>query len=249
MENINDLLTDLLKELYNIEAEKEEESPIDTNKDFNIFTVLHKEHDEVRLHSRFLSVLLSPKSSHKKGNLFLDLFLQTVGIENFDIDVDSVRVFPTEKYKSEYKNIDILIRNNNSKQAIIIENKIFAGDQSKQLERYFDIILKEGFSKENITVLYLTLNKRKPSNASLGKLEKEVKSISYGVEICKWLDKCLETADNQKFLKESIEQYKNLIIKMAGDIKKQLEIRDLIARSEENMTGAKLLVDNFKHIK
>ena len=38
---------------------------------FNIFTALHKVNDEVRLFSRFLSVLLSPQGSHKRKDQFL----------------------------------------------------------------------------------------------------------------------------------------------------------------------------------
>jgi hypothetical protein len=37
---------------------------------FDIFSALQKENDEVRLHSRFLSVLLSPESRHGKKNTF-----------------------------------------------------------------------------------------------------------------------------------------------------------------------------------
>lgn len=230
----------------------------DSKEQFNIFKALHKENDEENLHSRFLSVLLSPKSSHKKGNVFLKYFLQTVGIDFSDLN--SVEVYPTECDKKEYRNIsesiDILIINRKSKQAIIIENKIWAGDSKGQLERYFDFINREEKIKgTNIQVIYLTLDGHEPSKESLGKyksLEKiNGKTIDYEHEIKDWLNLCLKECVNQPFLRESIIQYINLIKHMTNSIDTEecIEIRDLIASSEDNMNSAKLLMDNFKHIK
>ena len=47
---------------------------------FNIFSILHKENDEVELHSRFISIMLSPNSKHKKGTKFLELFLKAINV-------------------------------------------------------------------------------------------------------------------------------------------------------------------------
>jgi hypothetical protein len=46
---------------------------------------LQKENDEVRLHSRFISVLPSPISRHGQIFTFLKLFFKTLSIENFDL--------------------------------------------------------------------------------------------------------------------------------------------------------------------
>ena len=94
---------------------------VESNSGFNIFSVLHKNHDERRLHSRFISNLLSPSSSHSKNDEFLIKFINRLGLSKFDID--KVTVSPNEFDKSEWRNIDIYIRNES--QAIIIENKIF----------------------------------------------------------------------------------------------------------------------------
>jgi len=85
---------------------------------FNIFTILKKGHKEVNLHSQFIGHLLNPDESHKKGNEFLAAFLKICGINDFS----------TEKVKvtKEEGKIDLLIKNDS--QAIIIENKINAGD-------------------------------------------------------------------------------------------------------------------------
>lgn len=231
----------------------------DHKEQFNIFTALHKDNDEVKLHSRFISVLLSPESKHKKKETFLKLFLETLSIDNFD--VSECKVYPTEHNKSEYCEIDILIINRTSKQAIIIENKIGAGDSnhedSGQLERYFDLIHNnDNIPKENISVFYLTPDRRNPSNESLGKYKTleniNGSTIDYEHEILDWLNLCLHECVNYPYLRESISQYINLINYMTNnnsDIQERLEIRDLIASSSDNMASAKLLVENFKHVK
>ncbi len=232
---------------------------LDSNEEqFNIFTTLHKQNDEVRLHSRFLSVLLSPISKHKNGDTFLRLFLNTLLIDDFD--TDRIEVFPTENEKSEYKEIDILIINRKKRQAIIIENKIGANDSNHedrgQLEGYFDLIQSiERIPANNIKTFYLSTDRHEPSNESLGKyisLDKmNGKTIDYEHEIADWLNLCLKETANQPFLRESIIQYLNLIQRMTNnsDLQERYEIRDLIASSSENMNSARLLMNNFKHVK
>ncbi len=62
---------------------------------FNIFSALHNETDERRLHSRFIAYLLSSESNHGMGNEFLKLFLSTVLKYNFDLN--------NYKVETEYK--------------------------------------------------------------------------------------------------------------------------------------------------
>ena len=45
---------------------------------FNIFSILRKEHDEERLHSRFIAELLNPQGSHYMGAVFCALFISRV---------------------------------------------------------------------------------------------------------------------------------------------------------------------------
>lgn len=225
---------------------------------FNIFTALHKQNDEVRLHSRFISVLLSPISKHNKKEVFLKFFLKTLLIEDFD--TDGAEVFPTERDKSEYNEIDILIINRKRRQAIIIENKIWAGDSNHedrgQLEGYFDLIQRiENIPAYSIKTYYLTVDRHEPTLESLGKytsLEKmNGRTIDYEHEIADWLNLCLKETANLPFLRESIIQYLNLIQHMTNnsDRQERLEIRDLIASSSDNMNSARLLLNNFKHVK
>lgn len=69
---------------------------------YNLFKVLRSESDEVRLHSRFLSFILTPNNGHSFKDIFLKEFLKKLDINFFQ--TNSAQVF------YEYKNIDILIK-------------------------------------------------------------------------------------------------------------------------------------------
>ena len=255
-------LENFLKQLSEIENKYREEQ---NNADlFNICTALHESRDEVRLHSRFISYLLSD-SKHGMKDVFLQLFLKKLNIEDFEFS--NCEVFPNELHKSEMDEIDILIINR--KQAIIIENKIDAGDSNLlekddgyrgQLERYYNVIKKklkienDDIGKKNIKIFYLTLDRHAPSEISIGMLEdlNNWYPIDYGNEITQWLKLCQEKLESKPILKEIIEHYIDLINKMTGNqlsIPDRIKLQKLIGSSEENMRNTKLLIDNFKHIK
>ena len=61
---------DLIKRKYDILHSFEDE--------FNIFSILRNERDEVNLHSKFIGELLKNRSF---GDIFLKLFLGIIGIE------------------------------------------------------------------------------------------------------------------------------------------------------------------------
>ena len=193
---------------------------------FNIFTVLHKETDEVNLHSRFLHALLDHQSSDTRRQNLKD-FLQRVGIEDFEQN--------DAKIRREYRNIDILISNNTTNQAVVIENKIkeikYRKDEPQQLQRYYKILQEEGY--RNICLLYLTLDGHDPSEDSVGNLP--YKTISYRDDLLPWLRCCQMHAYDEPELWESIAQYIHLIRKLTGtDFEEAYmnELRDLLL--EEN---------------
>ena len=85
---------------------------------FNVFSVLRSEHDEVNLHSRFLAALLNHRQSPGEPRENLADFLHRLDIRNFDQDRATV--------DGEWNNIDIVICDGSSMQAVIIEHKIWA---------------------------------------------------------------------------------------------------------------------------
>ena len=102
---------------------------IKKNDNFNIFTLLRSPTDEVNLHSKFIWALLNHNETRSHSNKNLTTFLNLIGWDTYSLN--NIRV-ERERY-----NIDLLITNSIG-QAVIIENKIHAADQPKQLERLLE---------------------------------------------------------------------------------------------------------------
>jgi len=221
---------------------------------------VYKDHNETKLHSRFISSLLNPNGSHGLNRVFLNKFLEIFDFIDTEKFSNSI-VYPEEVSKKEYKNIDILIIDRTSKCAIIIENKIYAPDSNNedggQLERYFKIIRdEENIPAENIITFYLSLDGHMPSDESLGEF-KELKNINgeclvYDVQILEWLRKCKPYTIDRPFLRESILQYEKLINKMTNNqttIEERIKLKNFIGENVRHLEATKYLIDNFNHIK
>ena len=190
-------------------------------KPFNVFSVLRLERDEVNLHSRFLHALLDYKKPAGENRENLADFLRHVGLKDFE--QRGIRVEKPERYR-----IDILITNDaRPRQAVVIENKIGAGDQPKQLCRYYNTLKDKGYG--NIHVLYLTLNGDKPSEHSFCGRHCEARSyeaISYKNTLPDWLESCQQRADDRG-LRESVAQYRQVVQKLTGTDFKEAYMNEL----------------------
>lgn len=241
---------------------------------FNVITALHKERDEVYLHSRMISYLLSPTSGHGMKDQYLHLFIREVlKLESEKFDLSKVEVRPNEYCKSEYKDIDLLIVNKFRSQAIIIENKIDAKDSNNsanrdgykgQLERYYNTI-KLGKDKNEVEckeyhcnhvyAYYLSLH-RNPSECSIGVLSQKPESwsqqniLSYDTHIRQWLTKCIKNTPEEKFqVKNFIQHYSNLIDRLTHNnltMDEIIKLKDIVAN---NIDDTQYLIENFKHVK
>ncbi len=189
---------------------------------FNVFSILGMESDEVKTHSALLADLLNPQGSHSQGTVFLRLFFAMLR-ENFpqqkfkwELSDDESNYFTVtvEASRSGYGRIDILIES--SKKCMVIENKIYAGDQERQLGRYYDYA--EGkFNEEDIAVIYLTLDGAEPNDYTLGELsEDKVLCVSYSQHIIKWLDECMKETVRIAHIRETIFQYQALLKKLTS---------------------------------
>lgn len=256
IKNIKYLLRDI-----NIVRKKFEER--EKNEDnFNMFTILRKESDEVYLHSRFLSALLDPNGPHKLGTIFLDSFLDRIN-SDFDYNEKSLEVYPNNLNRSEYKEIDICFIDRVTKKAVMVENKIYHEDTNHedkgQLENYYGRLIEEDKIPEGgIEVYYLTLEGHEPSEDSVKlsgkypKLQNKVRCISYSVEILEWLRDIVKECYNKPSLRESIIQYIKIVENMTNNdasIEEIKEIVHLIAMNEDNLLSTRYLFDNIDNVK
>ena len=139
--------------------------------EFNPFKVLKIENYEIR-HSNFLAWILDPSENHNLDDKVLKKFLLNIVLkaENEDLlgeeiqllDLNQANFLDAKVYREAYK-IDVLIVCELSKFIILIENKIYSNEHSKQLDRYLNKIKSE-FKNYKIIPIYLTLEGEDPSN-------------------------------------------------------------------------------------
>ena len=171
---------------------------------FNVFSVLRSPADEVNLHSRFLTALLDHRQLPERKRENLNDFLNVFGIDGIDHENATV--------EREKNYIDILIRDHTVKRAVIVENKILAADQDRQLQWYKEQVESAGY--EELRILYLTPDGRDASDESAGDLE--YLRVSYRDDLRPWLKRCQQRAYDEPALRESVAQYLRLIEKLTG---------------------------------
>lgn len=218
---------------------------------FNIFSILRNEYDEVNLHSRFLVELLKNKNYGKK---ILELFLEKLGVEG--IKVKKYQVFSEYSVKQNGR-IDILLKlySDEKRKIIIIENKIYAGDQYEQLKRYYDSMRLEGYLDDEIELVYLTLYGEEPSEYSIKGLSNEkideIKIISYKDDIINWIENSIKETAEVPIIRETLVQYRSLLLKLTGKEEKNLEeeLKNMILSNGEYLDILYKLPDVLDNIK
>ncbi len=207
---------------------------------FNLFKILNIHADEVRLHSRFLAEFLNPKGAHLQGAKFLELFVRQF-FPDFDFNAETAKV-KIEKVIDNNRRLDIHLRDDKRRE-IIIENKIYAGDQNKQLYDYYEFAKK---SAQDFRLIYLTLKGTDPSANSSNGLQKDQDYIclSYQEDIATWLKACQNEVLNIPLLSESIHQYLLNISFLTNQSMNQGYLKEIEGVLAEN--GNYLLVNDIQ---
>lgn len=215
---------------------------------YNIFNDLGFMSDEVHLHSMFLANLLNPKGSHGQRGKFLEAFLKmlqksfpAISADSLELDT-AIASVGVEKYigrqtDSEGGRIDIYLTD--GKHSIIIENKIYAGDQHHQMLRYWNYGMsqKGDDTEKSFVLIYLTLDGCSPSKESLGEdlKENDIVCLSYKSDIRGWLDRCVELASRTPLVRETINQYISTIDILTNNVMEDnKELLDILCK-EENL--------------
>lgn len=224
---------------------------------FNIFNDLGFMSDEVHLHSMFLANLLNPKGSHGQRGKFLEAFLKmlqklfpAISADSLELDT-AVASVEVEKYigrqtDSEGGRIDIYLTD--GKHSIIIENKIYAGDQHHQMLRYWNYGMsqKGNDTEKSFVLIYLTLDGCSPSKDSLGEdlKENDIVCLSYKSDIRGWLDRCVELASRTPLVRETINQYISTIDILTNNVMEDnKELLDILSK-EENLDAIYDIANN-----
>jgi hypothetical protein len=246
---------ELLKKVEPVisKTRKEQEEKENSGECFNTFKILGVQKNEVRLHSAFLSEILNPSAVHGLCDYFLKPFVRDIAKIEIELDTKNAEVSVEQSIgaiSEDGKNggrFDIAIKFNNPDYLILIENKIDAGDQISQLQRYNNYAKKN--YKENYKILYLTVDGHNPSRLSLGNSNVPYSCISYKKDIKNWLKKCIEKIETRPFVDISVRQYIDVIEELTNtelEDNMEKEIIEMIY-SKEHIELAKT-ADNFAKI-
>lgn len=215
------------------QAQQEERNRKGEN--YNLFSILNIERYELK-HSALIANLLDPKGSHGCGDAFLKAFFE-IALKGTAYPFESST--PPQSHTEHYTGliagdtggrIDILVESKSSHYGLIIENKIYAGDQDKQLTRY-DNYGKKTFGADRYLLVYLTLFGSEASEGSTAKgnaKEVDYLCLSYAEDILRWLEQCVRLADNKPLVRESLNQYIRTIKQLTYQDMNQENIREII---------------------
>lgn len=215
-----------------------------TGENFNIFSILKVESDEVATHSRFIGELLDRKGRHRQKDKFLRLFINRFVQDHSFIPEKSkvtIEYYIGKVEKEKGGRIDILIKDDENN-VIMIENKIYAIEQKNQLLRY-----KNAFPHGKL--FYLTLFGDESSQKSaVGIYDR----LSYEFDVIEWLEDCKKEAVNVPILRETISQYIYLLKKLTHQNLNKKMNQDIITRilkDKNSLSAYKTLFDLHKDLK
>jgi hypothetical protein len=218
-----------------------------SGEDFNIFSVMSMETDEVFTHSALLAELLNPKGSHGLGSKPLKLFMDQFLDAEFKMNPDHAvckkedHLGFTNADKTEGGRVDILVKDVEGN-VIIIENKIYAAEQLNQLARY-----KKQYPQAEL--FYLTLDgKESDQNMADDAKPKSYRNLSYKDNIIPWISACAELAYNKPMLREVLNQYTFLLKKLTNQTT-NTEMADQISELiNDNFPACLEIYRNFENV-
>lgn len=233
---------------------KEIEEQFKSKETFNAFRSIGVWNQE-RMHSQFIAEMLNPKGSHKMNTSFLKLFLKRIDYNHFNPVGARVAV----EERSETRWIDLIIETAQKDAVIVVENKLYAKDQNRQLADYYKFCKGK---YPTVKMVYLTLDGKKPTLESIGEQDHgslkmdDILCISYEKQIVPWIDECANMAGLPVRVKGALEMYSELVtnlinknkymdaifnelktdkekLKLALDINKSLEGRNYLKEFPE----------------
>ena len=206
---------------------------------YNIFTLSTCNNHLENFHSDIFASFLDPDGLHEEDSLFLDKFIDYLknhhGI-NIKKDDFNKPVIKRETGKNESGRIDILIYDQASKKAIIIENKMNdAPDMDEQLNRYYEWCKKQGLTIK--AILYVSLKGNKKAPPVKEEMEKLVRNIAaFSNEdadlLSGWLYPCIDECKSVE-TKSLLIQYQKLVIYLAYNIMEKETMEEFYSIANE----------------
>ena len=195
---------------------------------FNLFHLLGIGHLEVSTHSPILRELLDPHGSHGQGAIFLERFVARLGLPPFDFE--KAEVIPETgigpRTDTSGGRLDLAI-SDGTRKVMIIENKIFAGEQDNWVTRYVNYA-------PGATLVFLTLDGREPTNVPPGVKRQNLVCASYESHITDWLRICRKEAATAPLVRESLSQYLHLVQELTHQNRSPFMNEELVKAATED---------------
>lgn len=215
-------LRNLFTEFQNLDKRLEPLRKLEAPK-YNLFEILNISHLEAKVHTPFLGNLLRPWGSHHQGAVFLHSFLEKVASRPKWVEgLQNVRIIEEQNTGNGFADIVIRGRNSEGPFGIVIENKIYAGDQPQQLERYQQYLeYTLELPAERCLLIYLAPHRKRPSiprsitQEDFDTLHGAGRLLlrSYHQDIRDWLKPFLSSVEAPK-VRFILEQYLQIITKL-----------------------------------
>lgn len=250
----HDIISGLLNEVFLCIDER-----IASGEDYSVLETAIKGNEEM-MHSSVIASLLDTRGSHGQKCRFLELFLGCLPEQFKSFDPSDARTacerYIGKKTEDSGGRVDICIENS-SGQMIVIENKIFAGDQEHQILRYVEFLRGRTRNSGGVKfpVLYLTPDGHSPSDDSTQadmmqcRCGEDYVCISYKDVIVPWLDKCINEMQEKPHMQEHLSTYRDIIKKKVLGMARKKDIINIIESAVENIKAAREISGQLDEIK
>lgn len=215
-----------------------------SGENFNIFSIMSMENDEVFTHSAIIAELLNPSGTHGMGEKPLKLFIEQFFDDKFKFEYKNVTCKKEEHIgkinedKTEGGRLDIVVKNSLG-QIFVIENKIYALEQKNQLLRYSN-------KYENVKIFYLTLYGEDSKQIVDNEKNKVYQTISYKSDVLDWIQECVKYAYDKPMVREVLKQYIYLIKNLTNQTNNEDMSEKIIEIVNENFEASSEIHKNFE---
>ena len=155
------VVSDFLNDCSSISKDYIKSKEDDQKEMFNVFHIISDLYYRENFHSDIISFFLNPTEKHGGGSVYLNTFIEMLNKTGKNIDSNDYKdAIVTREEGTIYSRIDILIKSEATKKAIIIENKINnAPDMHQQMPRYYEYVTQNSYIVDAIVYLPLDIQK------------------------------------------------------------------------------------------
>lgn len=198
---------------------------------YNVFTLMDIERREEETHEYMIYSILNYRNSDRRKE-FIEQFLISMGIpKSFLREQWTVE---REYYTEKHGRLDLFFKpSGHGKKCVVVELKVDAEDQPRQLKRYEDYV--RACRYQDYRIIYLTLDGRDPEEQSYeGMVHPEwLMRKSFGEDVLNWLEGCIEICQDKNVDAGFMQQYWILLKKLTEEDKMGNDVAKLIKSSRE----------------